>query len=196
MAGKGSQKTIHTGSKGDAPAAPVALPERATTAVADTVATEKPLTEFTWYTIAKGELGQREIKGAKHNPRIVEYHQTTTLKGSTDEIPWCSSFVNWCMAKAGYRGTRSAAARSWGEWGQRITSPIPGCIVVMTRKGGGHVGFYHGQDSYGLHILGGNQGDAVTVAKFDRSLVLAYVMPRNMWPPDNELFYREIARLA
>lgn len=65
-----------------------------------------------WMRIARGELGQREIAGAAHNPRIVAYHQTTSLRASNDETPWCASFVNWAMEKAGHKGTGSAAAIS------------------------------------------------------------------------------------
>jgi uncharacterized protein (TIGR02594 family) len=171
----------------------VHVPERPTLAVGEAVA---PCDTFSWMDIAKAELGQREVKGAKHNPRIIEYHKTTTLKGTTDEIPWCSSFVNWVMKQAGYPGTNSAAARSWLQYGQRLATPVPGCIVVLSRDGGGHVGFYMGQDSYGIKILGGNQGDAVTVAQYAHGRCLALVVPRNMRAEDNELFYRELARCA
>lgn len=61
-----------------------------------------------WLEIARGELGQREIKGDAHNPRILEYHQSVRGKITSDETPWCSSFVNWAMEKAGIRGTDSA----------------------------------------------------------------------------------------
>jgi len=64
-----------------------------------------------WLVIARGEIGQKEIKGGKHNPRILEYHATTTRKATTDEVSWCSSFVNWCMTQAGYEGTNSAWAK-------------------------------------------------------------------------------------
>lgn len=187
MAAKAAGKAGKTGKVVDTVREAVHVPERPTLAVADT---------FSWMDIAKAELGQREVKGAKHNPRILEYHATTTFKGTTDEIPWCSSFVNWCMEQADYRGTRSAAARSWLQWGQRLSAPVPGCIVVLSRDGGGHVGFYMGQDSYGLRILGGNQGDAVTIAHYPHGRCLALVVPRNMRAEDNELFYRELARFA
>jgi hypothetical protein len=49
---------------------------------------------MTPYEIAKAELGTTEVPGTQNNPRILEYHATTTLKATTDEVPWCSSFVN------------------------------------------------------------------------------------------------------
>ena len=193
MAGKTTDQTRKAGKAGDTPREAVVVPERPTIAVGEPAVIAD---SFSWMEIARGELGQKEVKGAKHNPRIIEYHKTTTLKGTTDEIPWCSSFVNWVMKQAGYPGTNSAAARSWLNYGQRLAAPVPGCIVVLSREGGGHVGFYMGQDSYGLKILGGNQGDAVTVAHYPAGRCLGLLVPINMRPEDNELFYREFARYA
>lgn len=152
--------------------------------------------EFSWLSVARKEIGQKEIAGHAHNPRIIEYHGTTTLRGSADEIPWCSSFVNWVMKTAGYKGTRSAAARSWTEWGQRIRTPIKGCIVVLTRNGGGHVGFYMGMKDGRVQILGGNQSNAVNIAPYAAERIIAYVLPRNMTEHDNQVFYDATARIA
>jgi hypothetical protein len=49
------------------------------------------------YDIATQELGVAEIYGDVHNKRILEYHQATRLKATTDEVAWCASFVNWCL---------------------------------------------------------------------------------------------------
>lgn len=73
-----------------------------------------------WMDIARGETGQREVAGSRHNGRILEYHATTTLGARSDETAWCSSFVNWTMEKAGHRGTDSAAAISWKHWGDKV----------------------------------------------------------------------------
>ncbi|CAB4141439.1 TIGR02594, TIGR02594 family protein [uncultured Caudovirales phage] len=135
---------------------------------------------FSWYEVARRELGVKELQGIADNPRIVEYHATTTLRATDDEVPWCSSFVNWCMTKAGYVGTRSAAARSWASWGVKIDKPVKGCIVVLTRTGGGHVGFYEDGDDHTISVLGGNQDDAVNVRKYRSSRLLAYVLPVKM----------------
>lgn len=184
------------------PAAPSADLERASETgtdrplVAEAVRPDLTPNGFSWWHIAKGEIGVKEIAGERHNPRIIEYHATTSLRGSRDEIPWCSSFVSWCMKAAGYPTTRSAAARSWLEYGQRIKDPVMGCIVVLTRNGGGHVGFYAGMENDRIRILGGNQSDSVNIAAYDRSRVLAYVLPRNLSPLDNAFFYDQTARIA
>jgi uncharacterized protein (TIGR02594 family) len=135
---------------------------------------------FSWHEIARKEVGVKEFVGIADNPRVVEYHSTTTLRATDDEVPWCSSFVNWVMKKAGYPITKSAAARSWLKYGKQIAEPVPGCIVVMSRNGGGHVGFYESTQHGNVRVLGGNQDDAVNVKPFRPTRILAYVLPDPM----------------
>lgn len=102
--------------------------------------------ELSWIKIAMAELGVLEIKGAEHNPLIIEYHSTTG-QFQDDETPWCSSFVNWVITQAGLKGTNSAKAASWKDWGQKLNKPAYGCIGVQIRADGtGHVGFYNRQN--------------------------------------------------
>jgi uncharacterized protein (TIGR02594 family) len=124
-----------------------------------------------WIKIAEDEIGQKEIKGDKDNPRIVEYFSATTLKAKHDEVAWCSAFVNWVMQKAGYDGTKSAAAKSWTDWGNKINDPVYGAIGVIDYsykgKKGGHVGLVVGKDKSWIYFLGGNQSDQVKVSKYN-----------------------------
>ena len=136
--------------------------------------------EPAWLRLAREELGQQEIAGGRDNPRIVEYHQATSLRATDDETPWCAAFVNWCLKKAGYRGTNSAAARSFLSWGTKITKPQAGAIVVFSRGAppAGHVAFYLSHTADAVSVLGGNQGDRVSIARYDPSTILGY-----RWPP-------------
>jgi peptidoglycan hydrolase-like protein with peptidoglycan-binding domain len=85
-----------------------------------------------WMAVAMQEMGQREIRGAVHNPRIVEYHETTTLRAQTDETAWCASFVNWCLLQVGIDGTNSAAAASWLNWGQASSATRGAITNIIT----------------------------------------------------------------
>lgn len=144
-----------------------------------------------WLKIAETEMGQREVRGGE-NPRILEYHAATTLHAREDEIPWCSSFVNWCMKKAGVKGTGSAAAISWASWGQRLTEPREGCVVVIRQRqkgtdqatgssSGNHVAFFQKIQDGRIYLLGGNQSDSVKVSSFGLASydVIAYRWPEN-----------------
>lgn len=135
-----------------------------------------------WLTIAYGELGQHEAPGDAENPRIHEYHAATTLgrwAREREATPWCSSFVNWVMREAGIEGTGSAMARSWLGWGLELRQPRPGCVTVLRRGAppSGHVGFFERAEGNLIYLLGGNQGNAVSVKPYGADLVLGYRWP-------------------
>ena len=144
-----------------------------------------------WMAVAEAELGIHEDSlPGQHNQRIIEYHKTTTLKATTDETPWCSAFVNWVMTKAGYRGTNSALARSWLDWGKALQTPQVGAITVIKRKGatsdsatgsatGFHVAFYVSSTPTHIRLLGGNQSDQVKYSNFS---LQSYEVKGYRWP--------------
>jgi uncharacterized protein (TIGR02594 family) len=134
------------------------------------------------YQIAKSEIGQKEVGGPQHNSRIVEYHQTVSLKAKTDEVAWCSSFVNWCFLKANLSHLRSGSsmARSWLKFGAPVLEKDvkEGDVVIFWRDKldgpYGHVGFVVKVGSTTVSVLGGNQSNAVNVTKYLKSRVLGY----------------------
>lgn len=131
-----------------------------------------------WIDIAEKEIGQAEVAGSRYNPRIIEYHKSTTLKAADDEVPWCSSFVTWCLQKAGMKSTESAWAKSYLNYGTKLEKPEYGCICIFARGNGyGHVGFYVGEDETHYDILGGNQGDKVCVRKYPKDHILGFRWP-------------------
>ena len=133
--------------------------------------------EPAWLKIARGEIGQKEMAGSQHNPRIIQYHATTTLKATTDETAWCSSFVNWCLKQAGVAGTNSAAAASWINWGVESVARAGAIIVIYNAAAansslstsGNHVGFLIEETPNHYSILGGNQSDQVKISNFPKS---------------------------
>jgi uncharacterized protein (TIGR02594 family) len=92
---------------------------------------------------------------------------------------WCATFMNMVLARVGYPGTGSDAARSFASYGRRIHEPKIGAIAVLTRgKNGGHVGIVTGLDKQGNPIiLSGNHGRKVGIGVYPRRRVVAYVMP-------------------
>lgn len=137
--------------------------------------------EYPWIEIARSKLGEREVPGPAANPDILEFLRSTTLDGpdkESDETPWCSAFVNWCVEQTGYGGTDSAWARSWLQWGQEAQELVPGTIIVLKRgASSGHVGFFTDENDGEVQLLGGNQGDKVSYAWFSKDRVLGYRAP-------------------
>jgi len=136
--------------------------------------------ETPWMNVARAELGRAELPGeAENDPRILEC-LATTGKFKADETPWRSAFANWAMVKAGRKGTNSALARSWLKWGEPIEEPRYGCIVVFRRGNGawqGHVGFFVKAEGDRIVVLGGNQGNEVSIAPRSKSDLLGYRWP-------------------
>lgn len=133
-----------------------------------------------WMLYARQELaaGVREIPGSGSNPRVEEYLRTCGIH-TTDETAWCSAFVNWCVERAGLKGTDKGAARSWGGWGVAAPSPPPfGAITVLWREKPqgpkGHVGFFVREELGQVWLLAGNQGNAVSIHAFPKLRVLEH----------------------
>jgi uncharacterized protein (TIGR02594 family) len=140
-----------------------------------------------WMLHALGERGQLEVVGPKHNPRILEYGKAVRLRVTTDEIPWCSNFANWCFLQAGIVGTRSAAAVSWATWGAESRLRL-GAVAVWGESdpdavGTGHVAFVAGWSDQHVLALGGNQRNQVSAVKRSRADLTAVRWPTGFqWP--------------
>ena len=133
-----------------------------------------------WVKTAMKEIGTREIHGKKHEERVIEYH---SVSGgfSTDEVPWCGSFVNWVMKEHKYDTVSyPARAKSWLNFGKSSDGPIVGSVAVKERNGGGHVCFVVGKNMEGdLYCLGGNQNDEVNIKLYKKDVFLDFRIPSN-----------------
>lgn len=126
-----------------------------------------------WLKRAFKEIGVKEHENI--NPKIVEYHSFTSLRAKSDKVPWCSSFVCWCLEMSGIMSTRSAAARSYLHWGYKVLSAERGDIVTLKRGNSptsGHVGFYLKEDKNYVYLLGGNQSNSVRISRYDKNRII------------------------
>lgn len=144
----------------------------------------KPVASATpWYDLARAEIGVKEVKGSKHNKRILEYHQATSLKATDDETAWCSSFVCWCLEASGFKSTRSASARSHLKGPYKtvdIKDAKPGDIVIFSRPPStwaGHVAFFVRDTGSSIEVLGGNQSNEVNITPYPKSRLLGVRRP-------------------
>lgn len=135
--------------------------------------------KYPWMEIAEHELGVHEIPGPEAEDRIVEYHSHTSLEATSDEVPWCAAFCCFCLEKAGFDSPHSARARDFLGWGREPEKgEYRGCICILERGSGGHVGFLQDwSDEDTVTLLGGNQGDKVCYATYDMGRVLGYRIP-------------------
>lgn len=134
----------------------------------------------------------------KRNRRIVEYLDSVRTDPSLDPgnrgrswrlapvietdsgwemTHWCAAFVNWCLQQAGAPSLGYATAKSWLRFGTPLATPVPGCVTVLSRRGGGHVAFFVKRQGSWLHLLGGNQSDRVRISRYRQSRLLGYRWP-------------------
>lgn len=130
---------------------------------------------MTAFDLAQRFVGIRETAGASSTPLVLAMLRLDNAWPEGDETPWCSAFANWVAWLLRLPRSKSLAARSWLAVGRPI--PLEEAqagfdVVVLERGAGGHVGFYAGHDAATVSVLGGNQGDAVSVASFPRARVL------------------------
>ncbi len=132
-----------------------------------------------YLSIARNHLGLKEIVGPKHSPVIISWLVKLKAWWLDDATPWCGVYVAACLQQAGLPYPKLyMRAKAWLDYGEKLEKPCLGCLVIFDRKGGGHVGFAIGKDRAGrLLILGGNQGNQVSVLPFDTERVLGYRMP-------------------
>lgn len=129
---------------------------------------------------AHGYLGLKEWPGARHNPEILRLWELAGMGSVTDdETPWCAAFANAILAQVGLTGTGKANARSFQHWGAEVAlwSAQPGDIAVLWRGSPdswqGHVGIVERVDGQLIYLVGGNQGDAVTVQGYSAQRLLS-----------------------
>lgn len=133
----------------------------------------------TAFDLAQRFVGVKEAQGAASTPIVLAMLQLDGDWPKDDAVPWCSAFVNFVAWLLRLPRSKSLAARSWLTVGRAVSleDARPGSdIVVLERDGGGHVGFFAGVErgitGDVVHVLGGNQHDAVNVSAFAKARVL------------------------
>ncbi len=141
---------------------------------------------MTAYDLAQRYVGIREIAGNKDHPLVQWWLSLCGLPDSHDEVPWCSAFANGMAWELRLPRSKSAMARSWLQVGVPITPHLAAAendVVILKRgeepqpgpeviNAPGHVGFFAGLEGGEVLVLGGNQGDAVSIARFNVNKVL------------------------
>lgn len=135
-----------------------------------------------WLNLARAELGTKEIPGPPSNPTVEQYYaEAAGGKAYSDDVPWCAAFVGAMLARSSREPSGSLLAKSYLDWGAKLAEPIPGAIAVFSRgkhSWQGHVAIVESVGKNTVTVIGGNQGDAVTRARYPKSKVLGYRWPK------------------
>jgi uncharacterized protein (TIGR02594 family) len=151
------------------------------------------------------EKGVRRRPGRDRNdPHILEYFKATPAldkhAASVDETAYCAAFANWCLGRAGFKGTGNALALSFKKWGRptRDNQPGLGAVALVKLEGGSyHVTFVAGisRDGKRIATLGGNQGNAheVSHSYCPKKWVVAYRYPADYPEYDDDYVLHDVA---
>lgn len=158
-----------------------------------------------WLKVMRAITGTDEEPGGADNPKILAMRDKIAeifpdmadycALYQHDDTPWCGLAAAFCMAMAGIRPPyrpppapdtdRWLWALAWADdnqFGQLISTPRPGCVVVLERSGGGHVTFYESTSGSSYKCRGGNQSDSVNLASYPIADVVALVWPSAAGP--------------
>lgn len=128
------------------------------------------------FDIAAQQIGLNENE---QRAALSEYMRNGGQNLDPAVTAWCAAFVNASLSQAGIEGTGKLNARSYLDWGQEVSNPQRGDIAVFSRGDPngwqGHVGFFDGYNQDGsIRVLGGNQGDSVSIANYDANSLLGF----------------------
>lgn len=130
-------------------------------------------------------LGLAEIPGAASNPVIMGWAKEVGAASyySNDDTPWCALAMSHCAKAAGKPlPPDPLAAKNWARFGQPVAKPMLGDIVVFPH----HVAMYVGETATTWVLLGGNQGDKVSIMDWSKAAaVLAFRRPVYTQQPAN-----------
>ena len=136
-------------------------------------------------------LGVQEVVGRGSNKTILGWRDelnqaagvnrlAAPISGySDDDIPWCGLFAAVVVFRAGKQVVDEPLwARSWASFGQEADVASLGDVLVFSRPGGGgHVGFYVGEDDKCFHVLNGNARNRVEITRIEKKRLLAARRP-------------------
>ncbi len=131
---------------------------------------------------ARKHIGVSEGGGDLNNPVIIQWAKKiggwVARYYTKDSIAWCGLYVGYVMWKTKKPlNPKMLSARSWEKWGRlRREPPMLGDVLVFWRGSPeswkGHVGFYVGEDDMAYHVLGGNQGNKVSIVRISKNRLI------------------------
>lgn len=151
--------------------------------------------ELPWIEEAKSVLGLHETRdNAALKTWLISDGKTL---GDPDALPWCGDFVETCIKRTlpneiltGTLKENPYWARNWLLLGKKV-KPCYGCVIIFERGKGGHVGFLVGEDTTDFYVLGGNQGDTVSVSRISKKRMLG-----TRWPSSHPMETKKLPVLT
>lgn len=137
--------------------------------------------------------GVIEKPGPGDNPVILSWAKETGVANiyKHDLTPWCGLAMGVVAKRAGkeipkdLKGGNILGARNWTAFGKETPIAMLGDVLIFKRTGGGHVGIYVAEDDECYHVLAGNQGDKVSISRWNKCNLYAVRRPKYINQPAN-----------
>jgi uncharacterized protein (TIGR02594 family) len=149
----------------------------------------QPLPVLPWLTEGRKVIGLHEVRD---NAALTAWLMSDGKRlGDPKALPWCGDFAETAMKRglptevfSGPVGENPYYARNWSSFG-KATLPVYGAVLVFERgPTSGHVGFGVGQTKDNFLVLGGNQGDTVSIVPIAKGRLLAARWPSSFPNPE------------
>jgi len=140
--------------------------------------------------VAFSLVGTKEIVGSKHNATILQWAKDLGLEKiyTKDETAWCGLFFAHVMKEANRRVDLSTKdpydyLRALKYVNMPNVTKVAkgeemfGDILIFQRPEGGHIGFYSSESEKAFSVLGGNQGNAVSLVNIAKDRLVACLRP-------------------
>jgi uncharacterized protein (TIGR02594 family) len=148
--------------------------------------------------------GTLETPGPASSKAIMDWKIEIQAAGlsavgyTSDAVAWCGLYAAVVALRAGKRPPDAPLwALNWRTFGKPVDPAGLGDVLVFKRPTptgvAGHVGFYIAEDPACYHVLAGNQGDAVSIARIQRSRCVAMRSPAYSVRPASAVPYRMTA---
>ena len=138
-----------------------------------------PYTHLHPIDVLRSVAGEKEVPGTKDNALIAHFHEHSGNLGShsdnkndyADEVPHCSSALNWAADMSGCRKTNNALAASWSKYGNKRTGDfVEVGDVIHIKHPGNHVTMankrFNKKTAKSFEGFGSNQGNSVKTSNY------------------------------
>lgn len=155
-----------------------------------------PYTHLHPFDVARSVAGEKEIPGSRHNPFIAHLHEHSGNLGThsygadySDEVPHCSSGLNWAADMSGCEKSDNALAASWSDSKRPSYNPRQGDWVevgdIIHKRTGkqNHVTLcnkrFNRRTAKYYEGFGFNQGNSIKPSTYKTSEIISV----QMWKP-------------
>lgn len=131
-----------------------------------------------WMAEMHRRMGLHEVRD---NKSLISFLKIGRYLGNPKNLPWCGDAIESAIAKvlpSEPLPSNPFWAQAWRDFGIATGNPVVGSIgVIRWSSSSGHVGIVAGAEGNKIHLLGGNQSNAINITAFAKDKFIAFRWP-------------------